>query len=169
MASDIQPILVAACGNLMAGDDAFGPLVAHALRAFAPPHLEVVDLGMKPAGLLDHLDDRRALIIVDAAIAGPGFPEGSLVDIDFYSPVRPPLLHDAPLSSHGLSISHELELAKRLGRLPQHVILVAAAAGDVTVGNPTSTAVANLVEPAVRRILGRTERLLDTSNEKTNA
>jgi Ni,Fe-hydrogenase maturation factor len=65
----------------MAADDAFGPLVAEALRAKAPANVEIVSLGMKPAGLLDILANRRALCVVDAA-HGDGLPPGMLLEID---------------------------------------------------------------------------------------
>ena len=68
------PLLVAAFGNDMAADDAFGPLVAEALRAMAPAGVEVVNLGMRPAALLDHLAGRAALCVVDAA-RGAGLAE----------------------------------------------------------------------------------------------
>ena len=64
------PILIAAYGNDMAGDDSFGPLVAEAVSAMALVGVEVVNLGMKPASLLDHLltascEQRGSPIFVD--------------------------------------------------------------------------------------------------------
>ena len=152
MTGDIPPILVAACGNLMAGDDAFGPLVARRLREIAPDDAEIIDLGMKPTGLLDHLDQRTAAVVVDAAIADDRFPVGCLVDMDFFSPGRPQLVHDMPLSSHGLSIAHELELARKLQMLPQQVVLVAAAIDDAKMGDKVSPALESLVNSAADRI-----------------
>jgi hydrogenase maturation protease len=152
MTGDNPPILVAACGNLMAADDAFGPLVARRLRDSPPQNAEIIDLGMKPTGLLDHLDGRRASIIVDAAISNSEFPVGSLVDMDFFSPDRPELVHDMPLSSHGLSIAHELELARKLEMLPRHVMLVAAAIDDASVGGAVGRRIEALVQPAADRI-----------------
>ena len=152
MTGETPPILVAACGNLMAGDDAFGPLVARRLREIAPANAEIVDLGMKPTGLLDHLQGRTATIIVDAAVANEDFPSGRLVDMDFFSPDRPELVHDVPLSSHGLSIAHELELARKLNMLPQQVVLVAASIDDASMGDSLSSSIKSLVEPAADRI-----------------
>ena len=67
MSDACLPILVAAYGNDLAGDDAFGPLVAEAVRAKVLAGVEVVNLGMKPASLLVHLAGRRAVCVVDAA------------------------------------------------------------------------------------------------------
>jgi hydrogenase maturation protease len=121
------PILVAAFGNEMAADDAFGPRVAEAVRIMAIPGVEVVTLGMKPAGLLDQLADRRALCVVDAARCD-GEPVGTLLDLDFFDANRPALVHDGALSTHGLSVAQEIELAQRLGLCPEEVRLVAVAA-----------------------------------------
>ena len=107
MPDDCLPILVAAYGNEMAGDDSFGPRVAEAVRAMALAGVEVMNLGMKPASLLDHLAGRRAVCIVDAACCD-GLPEGTLIDVDFLDADRPRLLHDSTLSTHGLSLADEL-------------------------------------------------------------
>jgi hydrogenase maturation protease len=145
------PILVAAYGNDMAADDAFGPLVAEALRAKALPGVEVKSLGMKPASLLADLAGRSAVCVVDAASCD-GLPAGTLIEADFFDPDRPRLVHDVALSSHGLSVADELELARRLGLCPKNVRLVAAVAGSVEVGRPASDAVAGQVPAAVSRI-----------------
>ena len=160
MLSDPLPILVAAYGNDMAADDAFGPLVAEAVRAMALSGVEVVSLGMKPASLLDHLADRRAVCVVDAARCD-GAPVGTLIDADFFAADRPPLVHDASLSTHGLSVADELELARRLGLIPEHVRLVAVVAGSVEVGRPAGDEVLRQVPAAARRIADWARELLE--------
>ena len=83
MSDACPPILIAAYGNVMAADDAFGPLVAEAVRAKAIEGVEVVNLGMRPAGLLDHLPGHRAVCVVDAARCD-GLPPGTLIETDFF-------------------------------------------------------------------------------------
>ncbi len=153
------PILVAAYGNDMAADDSFGPLVAASVRAMTPPGVEVVNLGMRPAALLDHLAGRRALCVVDAARCD-GMPEGTLLDADFFDAHRPRLVHEAALSTHGLSVADELELARRLGICPKDVRLVAAIAGSVEVGRPVGNRVLAQVPAAARQIADWAARLL---------
>ena len=104
---------------------------------------------MKPAALLDHLAGRRAVCVVDAARCD-GVPAGTLIDMDFFDAERPPLVHNDSLSTHGLSVADELELARRLGICPQDVWLVAAVAGSVEVGRSASDGVLRQV-PAQRR------------------
>ena len=154
------PILVAAYGNEMAADDSFGPLVAEAVRAMAPSGVEVVSLGMKPASLLDHLAGRSAVCVVDAARCD-GVPVGTLIDADFFDADRPPLVHDRSLSTHGLAVADELELARRLGMCPPDVRLVAAVAGSVEVGRCASDGVLRQVPAAASRITNWARKLLE--------
>ena len=153
MPNDVPPILVAACGNIMAGDDGFGPRVARELRRRPLPRaIEVLDLGMKPAGLIAHLEHRAGLVLVDAAITDDDEPEAALIELDFFDPNRPSLWHDASLSSHGLSLAHELELAQRLDLAPERVRLIAAPVTDVRVGAPLGAVTRSLLRPAADRI-----------------
>jgi hydrogenase maturation protease len=153
-------ILVAAYGNNLAADDSFGPLVAEAVRARAIPGVEVVSLGMKPASLLDYLANHRAVCVVDAARCD-GLPAGTLIDVDFFDADRPPLVHDASLSTHGLSVADELALAQRLGLCPKHVRLVAVVAASIEVGRSPSFEVLRQVPAAASRIADWTRKLLE--------
>ena len=159
MSNDPPPILIAAFGNEMAADDAFGHLVAEVLRVEAPPELDILSLGMKPASLFDHLADRRALCVIDAAHADD-LPPGTLLEIDFFAPNRPRLAHDTALSTHGLSVADELELAKQLGLCPEQVRLVAVIADSVEIGRPPSEPVLQQVPAAVERIVAWANMLL---------
>jgi hydrogenase maturation protease len=145
------PILIAAYGNDMAGDDSFGPLTAEIVRAMAIPGVEVVTLGMKPASLLDYLADRRAVCLLDAARC-EDMPVGTLIEVDFFDANRPKLVHDVSLSTHGLSVADELELARRLGICPKEVRLVAVVAGSMEIGHPAGDVVLRQVPAAAGRI-----------------
>jgi hydrogenase maturation protease len=147
----MRPILVATCGNASAGDDAFGPRVAALLRENDRADLEVVDLGMKPAALLDHLEGRQMLVIVDAA-AGQGLPPGLLIDTDWWSADRPPLVSERSLSTHGISLADQIELAGKLHLLPRIVRVIAATGAAMTVGAESSPSIDRLVAEAAHRI-----------------
>ena len=131
----VCPILVATCGNATAGDDAFGPTVAEALRKSANASMTIVDLATKPAALLDCLPGPQLLIVVDAILDAYG-PPGRLMDMDWFDPGRPTLLHDTVISSHGLSIADELDLAARLDMLPQRVHFIGCTIGSTEIGQP---------------------------------
>lgn len=168
MRADAPPILIAACGNVDAGDDAFGPAVAAALREMDLPMVEVVDLDIRPAALLDHLDLRLALIVVDA-VKSPHDGPGRLVDVDWFHPRRPALVNDDPMSTHGISIGAQLDLAGRLGMLPQRARLVGGTLNDAEVGQPMSPAMRELVRDAASYIHRLCEQWLSQIREPTHA
>lgn len=148
----MKAILVAACGNSMAGDDAFGPRVAEAFREVAPEYVEVVDVGMKPLGLMDLIEGRQGLIVVDAALPVDHIARDELIDLDMLQQTPPPLVHDRALSSHGLAIADELMLARALGLLPQRVHLLAAQIQSTNMGQPMNPHMISLVDRACRRL-----------------
>jgi len=125
----VNSLLIATCGNIMASDDAFGPMVARDLRQIRRPEVEVVELDIRPASLLDHLPGHRGLILVDA-VRLPGHQPGHLIDIDWFSPGRPPLVNDDTMSTHGLSLASQIQLARKLGLLPGFVRLIGYVLAD---------------------------------------
>jgi hydrogenase maturation protease len=148
----IRPILVAACGNPDASGDAFGSLVARRLAPRERPELEIVDLALNPADLLHCLEDRRALLVVDAAMV-PGVMPGRLLDLDYRSVARPVLLCERATSTHGLGLSAQLAMADSLGWLPPNVRLIVATVDNARLGLPISSALSSVVSDAVRTIL----------------
>jgi len=150
-------ILVVAPGNPMAGDDGFGQRVAARLQDLDPPSLQIVDLGREgPAGLLDHLENQAGLILVDAVTA-PGRSPGEIVDVDWASEGRPALVHESALSTHGLSIARQLELAAGLGLLPGRVRLIGAVLESTRCGDGLSAPLVPAVSSAVEAVLRRAE------------
>lgn len=144
-------ILVAACGNPLAGDDSFGWHVAKLLQADVPAGMKVLYLGTNPAALLDHLSGCRVLMIVDAAHA-PDMPPGDLIVSDWDSSSRPPIASDVNLSTHHLSVAGQIELARKLGLLPPVVKLVAVTIRAVHRIVPPSDAILRQVPAAVQAI-----------------
>jgi hydrogenase maturation protease len=159
MTKSTSPILIATCGNADAGDDAFGPAVGRAVAAMnfpgvtsGGPGVEVVDLGIRPAALLDYLEGREALVVVDA-VKVPG-QAGGLIDVDWFDANRPTLAHDDRMSSHGLSMGSQLELAGQLGMLPKMVRLIGVGIESSELGRPMSPNVGAQVDMAAKRIAG---------------
>ena len=147
------PVLILAFGNPMAGDDAFGSLVASQLTVLHDPRLHVVDLSRQsPSAMLDHLDSQPALVIIDA-VTGPDIAPGQLIDMDWHDEARPDLVHDSALSTHGLSVANQLELAARLGMLPATIRLIGAAIADTAIGAAPSPHIPAAAAEAVQRIL----------------
>jgi hypothetical protein len=85
----------------------------------------------------------------------------SFIDADFFAATRPQLVHDASLSTHGLSAADELELARRLDMCPKIVWLVAAVAGSVEVGHAAADEAPRQVPVAAGRIADWARKFLE--------
>lgn len=151
-----EVVLVACCGQEMAGDDAFGLHVARQLRTLGVAGAKTVTLGARPADLLDHLPGPAAMIVVDA-VRDPSSNPGQLVDLDWFDPARPPLAHEKTFSSHGLSIADQIDLARQLGVCPSTVQLVGCTIGDVRVGQAMDQVVRRQVSVAADRVMALIE------------
>jgi hydrogenase maturation protease len=163
--SVVEPILIATCGNERAGDDSFGPRVARALGRAEIGGAEIVELGMNPTGLIDRLEGRRALILIDAAEPA-GLPAGRLLEFDWNAPDRPPLRAERCVSTHGMSLADQLELARALGRIPPVVRIVAVTSGSTRMGDAPSADILRQMGPAVQRVCALVCTLAPSSHQQ---
>lgn len=146
-------VLVLTLGNRDAGDDAFGPSVAEALRSCGDTRALVIDLGSGGASaLLDDIEGARGLILVDA-VRGPGLEMGGLVDVDWRDPQGPTLAIERVVSSHTMPVREQLRLANLLGILPKNVRIIGVATGSVALGDGMSPAVRKVVPEAAARVV----------------
>jgi hydrogenase maturation protease len=106
------------------GDDQVGWRLVEGLAGSAGPGVEAVAVA-EPLGLLDHLDDCSALIVVDACRAGRA--PGSVAVLTWPED-RPEF--EVSASTHGLGLAMALELGAVLGCLPPSVLLFAVEAGS---------------------------------------
>jgi len=149
-------VLVLGLGNVLMGDDAFGPSVIEALNAGFefPPDVDVMDGGTPGLNLAPVLMDRGALIVVDTVAA-----EGRPGELRFY---RKPDLFRHP--SGPRCGPHEPALADLLAGLdlagcgPEQVYLVGAIPeqvdGGIRLSEPLRAAIPGAVQ-AVLEELGR--------------
>jgi len=149
--SSKKPILIVTCGNPDAGDDGFGHGVAEALRADPLPGVTVVELGTRPADLLDYAEGYAALIIVDA-VCCPGEKPGRLIEMDWFDTARPVLKSEDALSTHGISLGRQIDLGQSLGMLPFFVRLVGVNLAQAEIGCPMTEAVRKCIPDAARVI-----------------
>jgi hydrogenase maturation protease len=143
---------VAALGNVLMGDDAFGPWVAHALLAEFefPPQVTVEELGTPGFDLLPYVLDLDALVLVDTvrSDAAPG-------TVRVYGGDE--LLRHAPrprLSPHDPGVKEALLSAQFLGRAPRSVWLVGAVPLTTNMGIGLSAALRDAVPRAVAEVVG---------------
>lgn len=155
---DLPPLLVATFGNPLAGDDAVGHMVAGRIRARPMEGVEVVELGLRPMGLLDHLEGRSGLYIVDAVWVD-GMPPGRVVDVDWFGPERPFLRVEKGMgSTHTMSVAHVIALAERLALLPRAVRVLGLTVRWPELGRRPTEVVRRSMQALVDRIERRAGR-----------
>ena len=112
-------VLILGIGNLLLSDEGIG---VHAVRCLAdqelPPGVEVLDGGTSGADLVDHLDGRTKVIVIDAA-SGDG-PPGTIYRCE----ARDLIEQEGSLSLHEFGLADSLHMAESLGCAPQRVIVL---------------------------------------------
>jgi hydrogenase maturation protease len=143
-------ILVAGIGNVLRGDDGFGPAVVQALlaRGALPPGVHAVELGIGGVGLVHELmDGYDAVVIVDAVDRG-GAPGAVYV----LEPEVPHIEQIAAADRQALGDAHEalparaLVLARAAGVLPPVVRIIGCQPAET---EELSLSLSAVVEPAV--------------------
>lgn len=117
-------IRVLGLGNVLMGDDGFGPAVIEAFAAAydVPSNVSVIDLGTPGLDLAPFLMDADAVIVVDTVRA-----DGSPGAVELFTRER--LLAHAPglrLGPHDPGFAHTLLALEFAGRAPGDVRLVGA-------------------------------------------
>lgn len=150
-------IAVIGLGNVLMGDDAFGPWVVQTLLADYefPEGVAVEDLGTPGLDLTQYVTDLEALVLVDTVRSGaaPG-------TVRLYR--RDELLEHAPqtrLSPHDPGVKETLLTAEFAGRAPGEVLLVGVVPADTATGVRLSPALRAAVPFAVAEVLRELERL----------
>lgn len=133
--------LIIGIGHLDRGDDAAGRIVAVRLRDSGSANVEIVETDGEAAKLLDLIEGRDRVIIVDACLSG-GTP-GTIHRLDANAgPLPRPMF---AMSSHAIGLAESIELARTLGTLPGrcHVLAIEAERFDLGAGlsSPVSAAV----------------------------
>lgn len=150
-------VVVIGLGNVLMGDDAFGPWVAQTLLAGHdfPETVSVEDLGTPGLDLLPYVTDAAALVLVDTVRADA--PAGTL---RLYR--RDDLLRHAPqarLSPHDPGVKEALLTAEFEGRAPREVLLVGVVPADTAMGVRLSPPLREAVPRAVEAVLAELRRL----------
>lgn len=161
-------VLVAGVGNVLRADDAFGVEVAHRLMEMddLPPGVHVVETGIAGIALVQELQDGYdALVVVDAVDRAR--PPGTVMlitpDVIDVNALSWDEKHDLLADMHLATPERALMLARALGVLPPHVLMVGCQPVDAdAVGQEMSDQVAAAVDVAVVEILDHVRRLVAT-------
>ena len=139
-------ILVAGVGNVLRGDDGFGPAVVERLTSL-PDGVDVVETGIGGVALLQELmAGCDGLILVDAV--DQGAPPGTVFALE---PDVGDAAHVADV--HLANPERVLGMAKTMGCLPDRVLIVGCQpAGMDDLGAGLSRPVARALPAAVKRV-----------------
>lgn len=161
-----QGVLVACIGNIFLGDDGFGVEAARALCAAPlPPHVRVVDFGIRGLDLAYALlDPWQAVVLVDV-IARGGAP-GTLYLLQASGPEA----DDQPgLDPHSMDPLRVLVMARSLGDITAEVFIVGCEPldfGEELEGRMgLSPPVAEAVPAVVPFVLDLLERMKENATE----
>ncbi|MCX5336696.1 hydrogenase maturation protease [Streptomyces sp. NBC_00140] len=136
-------------GNEFRRDDGVGWAVLSRLRERPlPPDTRLATCDGDPGRLIGLWEGARLAVVVDAAHAHPGTP-GRVHRLELDAELLP---QPQTTSSHGLGLGEAVELARVLGRLPDHLVVYAVEGADSALGTGLSPAVADAVEPLVKAV-----------------
>jgi len=145
----VAATLIIGIGHPDRGDDAAGRIVAARLGDRAPADVEVVETDGEAAKLLDLMEGRDRVIVVDACLSGA--TPGLIHSLDANAgPLPRPMF---AMSSHAIGLVESVELARVLGILPRRCQVLAIEAARFDLGAGLSPPVAAAVDEAVERIL----------------
>jgi hydrogenase maturation protease len=142
--------LVIGVGNLLRCDDGVGIHVVNRLNEVAP-YIDTLDVALGSVEILEAMNGRDRVFIVDAIQAG-GEP-GTIYRVNLSGGEEPPRV----THSHGVDLLTTLRLGESLfpDQMPKEMILLAVEAEDVTTLSESCTSkVQASVEKVVEMILG---------------
>jgi len=148
-------LAVIGLGNVLLGDDGFGPFVVELLRTryVFPPEVELLDLGTPGLGLISYLHGHDAVVIVDA-VAGAGSPG----NVRVYEEAELERLPVAPrVSPHDPAVSEAIAVARLVGTSSLDVCLVGAVPGSQELGAGLSPSVRAAADAAAEIVRQRVE------------
>jgi hydrogenase maturation protease len=145
-------VLILGIGNLLLSDEGVG---VHAVRALGkrklPPGLETLDGGTSGADLVDHLDGRAKVIVIDAA-SGDGSP-GTIYRCEAYDLIE----QGGSLSLHEFGLADSLHMAERLGCAPQRVVVLGVQPATMEPGLELSPEVSAALPKVIQLALAEAE------------
>jgi hydrogenase maturation protease len=138
-------------GNVLMGDDGFGPAVVRAFEAEyeVAEDVSVIDLGTPGLDLMPWLADVDRVVIVDTIKSD--LPAGSLRRYEKRDLLRhPPSMRVGP---HDPGVKEALSTLEFAGRAPREVVLIGVVPERVSVGLDLSNSVAAAVPVTVRAVV----------------
>jgi hydrogenase maturation protease len=132
-------------GSRERGDDAAGPLIGDRL---ASAGATLLDCGEDPTRLLDLWAGLELVVIVDAVRSGA--PAGTVHQVELAAGAPAGV---ALATSHAVTATDALAMARALGRAPHRAILIGVEGTAFGIGDPMTPAVAAALDAAATAVL----------------
>ena len=154
---NVARVVVLGIGNVLIGDDGFGPYAARLLAARFDfdEAVEVLDAGTPGLDFLPYLDDTRALLVLDtvSSEAPPGTVKIYRREQILSTPLPP------RVNPHQPGLREALLAAELTTGSPGEVVLIGVVPASTTTGSGLSPAVRSALEPALAAAVAELERL----------
>jgi hydrogenase maturation protease len=141
--------LIIGIGNEYRGDDAAGLIVARRLKERLADSAIVIEQSGDGAALMEAWGGAEMVIIIDAVMSGaaPG-------TIHRFAASVQPLQKDAfRCSTHAFGVAEAIELARALGKFPQHLVVYGIEGKNFAAGVGLSAEVEKAAGETVRQAL----------------
>jgi len=137
-------MLILCCGNPERGDDAAGILVAEGLKELS---IDTQVCTGEPATLLQQWDRAHDVLLIDAVVTGS--PPGTIHVWNASETRLPPRPSQ---STHGFGVALAIELARKLGSLPERLRVCGIEARNFGLGVKPSPAVQRAANDLTNKI-----------------
>jgi hydrogenase maturation protease len=151
------PVRILGVGNVLMGDDAFGPYVIRVLesRFEFPDTVEVIDAGTPGLDFTPYIDSARSVIVIDT-VTGDEAP-GTVKTYDLDQLLAAPL--PARTNPHQPGLREALMAAELTDTTPQEILIVGVVPESTETGARLSAAVRQTVDRVVEMVVKELDRL----------
>jgi hydrogenase maturation protease len=160
-------ILVLGLGNILLKDEGVGVHVAqHLQQQSLPGNVEIVDAGTAALDVLLLAEDIEKLVIIDAMRAG-GKP-GTICVARFGAKDRDKLADvfapqaDSQISLHQLGLLDALAAAKRVGSVPQEIVIIGVEPAEIDYGLELTDTVERKIPEIIDTVVKEIEDVVHT-------
>jgi hydrogenase maturation protease len=151
----VTQILVIGIGNGFRSDDGAGLVAARRLKEQSSSSFRVLEHNGEGADLMESWEGADAVFLLDAVRSGA--PPGTVHRWDAGLRHLPAAAFHG--STHAFSLAEAIEMARVLGRLPQHVVVYGIEGRNFKAGTRLSSEVQGGVSRLVRRVLLEVQQL----------
>ena len=148
MSLELNRVGVLALGNLLCRDEGVGIHLLRALKDCLPPEVEMLDGGTSGLNLLNFIEEKKYLIILDAVDSG-GKP-GEVVE---WREDHVPRYCSGKLSLHQMSFAEVLYWAHFTGNFPDRIMVIGVQPENMSRGLELSSTAQASIPAAKDRVL----------------